>query len=342
MARYFILVIATLAFLAPVSPAEASNRTDLFSEEAPLKVELVFNYKKFIRHKYKDEYMPAAIHIELEEGEVVSDTIRMKARGNFRRRFCTFPPIKLNFKKTDFTTPSLQSLETIKLVTNCKFQDVFQQYLYQEYLAYRLYNELTPESFRVRLVEITYTDSEGKKEPFTRIGFLIEDVDDVAKRNQAQKIKSERAVFSDIDPIVMNRVSLFEYMIGNSDWALGNMHNVKIVQSQDIANPRRILLPYDFDYCGMVNTHYALPHESLPIEKVTERIYLGPCVDPGTLDITFGQFIEKKERFMAIIQEFPLLDDRRKRLMTGYLEDFFEDMVKKGHTRRMLNVACNR
>lgn len=344
MKTIFSILLSILVLSAPAKQAQAHNNlTDLFSDETPLKVELVFNYKKFIRHKYKNEYMPAVVHIELDEGMIVSDSIRMKARGEFRRRYCTFPPIKLNFKKSKFTTPSLKSLRTIKLVTNCKFQDVYQQYLYQEYLAYRLYNAITPESFRVRMVEITYVDSEGKKEPITQIGFLIEDVDDVAARNQAVELDTERASFSDVDPIAMNRVALFEYMIGNSDWAVGNMHNVKLIQTQeDFANIRRIVVPYDFDYSGMVNTHYALPHETLPIEEVTDRIYLGPCVDPAEIEATYQTFKAKQTELLSIIEEFPYLSERRKKMMNRYISSFFDNFERKGHAKGMLNLACNR
>ncbi len=51
-----------------------------------------------------------------------------------------------------------------------------------EYSAYRLYNLMTPLSFRARLANIDYLDDNGR--PYvSRVGFFIEDFSDVAKRN---------------------------------------------------------------------------------------------------------------------------------------------------------------
>ena len=51
-----------------------------------------------------------------------------------------------------------------------------------EYSAYRLYNLMTPLSFRARLANVDYVDDSGR--PYiSRVGFFLEDFSDVAKRN---------------------------------------------------------------------------------------------------------------------------------------------------------------
>ena len=50
-------------------------------------------------------------------------------------------------------------------------------------LAYRIYNQITDYSFRIRPLDIDYHDSKRGKTDEDRFGFLIEDLDDVAERN---------------------------------------------------------------------------------------------------------------------------------------------------------------
>lgn len=241
--RLLIISLLSSLFVIQASPTEKPSSTaanpldnqaflneyDLFESEEPLKVELKFDYRRFIKEKYKDKYQEADLTVFFSEDHVVEGKIRMRARGEFRRRYCSFPPIKLNFKKSNFDVPALKELETLKLVNNCKNQADFQQYIFKERLAYKMYNQITPISFKVRLLEITYIDSRGKKKPFTRYGFVIEDVDDVAERNECIKLSVEKTGDRYVDRDQMTLIYIFEYMIGNTDYALGNMHNVKLV-----------------------------------------------------------------------------------------------------------------
>ena len=61
----------------------------------------------------------------------------------------------------------------LKLVTHCRASEGFQQYVLMEYATYRLYNQLTPMSFRARLAKIDYVAADGR--PITsRVGFFLE------------------------------------------------------------------------------------------------------------------------------------------------------------------------
>ena len=39
---------------------------------------------------------------------------------------------------------------------------------------------------------------------------------------------------------------------------------------------RVVAVPYDFDYAGLVNTTYAIPGFTVPIDDVSQRYFLGP------------------------------------------------------------------
>ena len=55
-----------------------------------------------------------------------------------------------------------------------------------------MYNRLTPASFRARLAMIDYVDDSGKP-IISRYGFFIEDIDDVASRNDMKEPKTRTA-----------------------------------------------------------------------------------------------------------------------------------------------------
>lgn len=316
------------------------TRANLFDNDEPLKVHLELNFKKFIKEKHKDEYIPANLTVFMPDSSAVSGEIRVKARGEFRRRYCQLPPLKLNFKKSKFTAPELSELTTLKLVTTCKYSKSYQQYLFKEYLAYKIFNLLTPMSFRARLIDITYIDSRGKKKTFQQYGFIIEDVDDVAKRNNSIEIEPNTFYPNQTERKRYLLVSIFQYMIGNTDWYVGNMHNIKLLKSKNIAELSPYVIPYDFDYSGVVNAIYAVPNEQLGIEKVTDRLYRGPCFTLEEIEYLLKDFNEKKEEIISLYENSPYLEKYSKREATAFLESFFEIINNPRRIKNEILSTC--
>jgi hypothetical protein len=328
MIRAFIFWVLTIGFWLPFQAQDTLRSSlaeyDLFAEEEPLEVSLEFDYKNFIRRKYKDEYQPALITVHLNDSLQVSDTIRIKARGEFRKRYCNFPPIRLNFKKADFEVPALSQLEKVKLVTHCKASVTFEQYLIKEYLTYKSYNLLTDKSFRVRLVHMTYVDSKGKKKPIDKMGFVIEEVEKVAARNKCIEFEAEN-----VHPELTNReqmtlIALFQYMIGNTDWHVPSLHNVRLIKNLDFTSDQVYAVPYDFDYCGLVDAVYAIPGPQLAIESVRDRFYMGFERGPEELQKTIALFLEQEEAIYALFENSPYLGEREKASSVKYLKEYFD------------------
>ena len=136
---------------------------DLFGSDEPLEIVLESDFKNLNKQKYKDEYQEALLQYQLNEDIVVKRKVRIKARGEFRKRFCYFPPIRLNLKKTTFFIDDLKELEKLKMVTECKRGSLYETYLLKEYLAYKIYNLFSEMSFKVRLLKIKYIDTGRKK-----------------------------------------------------------------------------------------------------------------------------------------------------------------------------------
>ncbi len=249
--------------------------------------------------------------------------IKIKLRGAFRRVRCTdFPPMKLNFKKSTLEAEGLLPFDDFKLVTQCIADDpMAKSQLMKEYLAYKLYNELSDYSFRVQLLRITYMDvSTGKKEK--QWAFLIEDTAELRHRMQAEKGEALFNLPADSFHINQARmVAVFQYMIGNSDWSFGTAKNLKYLKKKDKIIP----VPYDFDFSGLVEASYANPNTNLGLTSLTERVYLGFSEDLDLLHGTVYYLIGHRAKFESIIMDFRHLSYDDKLKMIDYLNEFFEE-----------------
>ena len=205
----------------------------------------------------------------------------------------------------------------MKLVTKCQRDD----YVFQEYMLYEVYNLISDLSFKARLVQVTYIDSLGKRKPETDYGFFIEDESDVAKRNAAKIHPSKNISMALSDTLQMATVAIFEYMIGNNDWSVSALHNIK----QYIKTGRLFLpVPYDFDHAGIVEANYALPPPQLEISSVRERLYRGLNYSPAIFKQVFDKYNSVKPQIYALYQGNPLLSASYIKRTIRYLDDFYE------------------
>ena len=302
------------------------NSTDigLFCKDEPFVCDLSFDIRKFSREKYKDQYQEAKLTYYLNDSVDLEKTIRLKARGIFRKRHCYLPPIKLNLKKAEIQSGELKGIKKLKLVTCCQYSGAYEQYVLKEYLAYKLYSLLTDYSFRVRLMQIRYVDIGRKKSKgFIRYGFAIENVDVLAERNNAIEIEINTLNQSYIDKASMNRVALFQFMIGNTDWSVPGLHNLKLIKLKDHLILTPFVVPYDFDYSGFVNTSYSIPDERLMIDSVRERLFRGICCTCEEYETTIQEFLDKKDRIYQTILEFEYFEDRTRNEVLVYIDEFF-------------------
>jgi hypothetical protein len=122
-------------------------------------------------------------------------------------------------------------------------------------------------------------------------------------------------------------------MIGNSDWALPVYHNVKLMRSKADSLSKPFVVPYDLDYCGLVNARYAIPPESLPIQSVLERFYFGFPRTMEELQSALQIFRLQRQAMDSLIQNFEPLSTQNKKEMSKYLDEFFEITEKERDIR---------
>src|SRR4029079_8149799 len=178
---------------------------------------------------------------------------------------------------------------------SCNIGNTNEEFLLKEYLIYKIYNLLSVMSYRVRLLHVTYVDSKQKIKTYSQYGFLIEDTKDMADRNNCKEIQNKHFSTEQTDRHPMTFGSIFQYMIGNTDWAVGNYHNIKLIVPKTDTLARPYPVPYDFDFSGFVNAPYAVPDEKAGIRNVTERFYMGFPRTMDELTLILDVFKVKKE-----------------------------------------------
>src|SRR5690606_6494200 len=87
-----------------------------------------------------------------EGGDDARYDIQLSPRGLSRRTrgICSFPPLRLDFDQNAMRGTPWRGQNRLKLVTACRNGANYQQLIVLEMLAYRIFNEITPMSFRVR------------------------------------------------------------------------------------------------------------------------------------------------------------------------------------------------
>jgi hypothetical protein len=267
---------------------------------------------------------PAVLSYGGDDGKPASVPVRLRARGHFRRqaRNCDFPPLWLDVKSSDAKQTALSGLSKLKITTSCRPKSAeYEQYILQEYIAYRAYAALTDASFRTRLLHITYRDTAGKVAPMTTWGFFIEDVDNLAAHLQRKVLPAKGARFEDVEPEPLSLLSMFEYFIGNTDWSVSGLHNIALLQD---SSAKVIPVAFDFDWTGAVDARYAFPDKSLPIHSVSERLYRGNCLTAEQFKIVADRFRSKRAAIDAVFAQVPQLAPDRAKRMKGFFDDFWK------------------
>jgi hypothetical protein len=318
-------LIGTTALLAV--PAYAQT-TPLFASDAPIRVTIQGPVGAIARGS-EDSTKPREATLTLA-GAPEAYPIRLSARGITRRLkdTCSFPPLRVEFAQRPPASSLFAGQGRLKLVTHCRQPEGFQQHLLLEYSGYRVFNLLSPASYRARLATVDYAEPNGKVAA-TRWGFFLEDIGDTARRiGMTEARVGDRVSATQLEPRQAARMALFEYMIGNLDWSMragpqgeGCCHNSRLVTG---AGGPLVPIPYDFDYSGLVDAPYAVPPEGFSIQRVTTRVYQGYCrFNPEALAAA-ADFRTQRPAIEAIYSQIPGLAERTRAKALGYLGTFFE------------------
>lgn len=306
---------------------QTENAKPLFRSHDILEIRIIGDISTIINDVGENAKEHPAILEYLENGDTIRLDAQIETRGNFRRKpeNCNFPPLRINLKKKQVSGTLFDGMDKLKLVTHCRSNsNMFEQYVVEEYLIYRTYNILTDTSFRARLLKITYEDN-SKSKLTESIGFFIEPDKALENRLNMVEVKQkyilpDRTRFNHV-----SKLSVFEYMIGNTDWAVTTLHNIKLF-SPDTLKPA-YAIPYDFDWSGLLNAVYAKPLPKFETESVTERVFKGYCRTKEQLQNSFAFFQEKKDEIYQLYEGCDLLKSSEKKRILKYFDEFYDVIV---------------
>jgi hypothetical protein len=312
----------------------------LFDSDDVLNIRLSGDIRSLVKDRSNDmEYHDITLSYKGNDSAMVSIPIRSKTRGHYRRTQgnCAYPPLWLNFAKKNTPENSLfYGQDKIKLTTPCRSD----KYVVREYLVYRLFNLVTPKSFKARLVKVVYDDTEKKKESDPLYGFLLEYDDQMAERNHATIIdgKLVKPEQTKIDDFL--KMAVFEFLIGNTDWSVQYYQNVKLIAPDSISIPSTV--PYDFDHAGIVGAPYARPAEELLLSSTRQRRYRGYCINTmSSFDDTFALFNELKEDIYNVYTKCPLLEESYIKSTVKFLDEFYETINNEKSVKAEFGYPCD-
>mgnify|MGYP004313234985 FL=1 len=320
---FFLLALLMVSTIS----AQINQKSDqLFENQDPLKIKLSYS-NKVIRLETDDTTYVKTNMSYWNNNKWNDLEVSLRARGNFRRSKCYFPPIKMKIKKSKAEGSLFEGNKNLKLVVPCLLQDEKNDNIVQEFIAYKLYEKISPYHFKTRMVEIEFSEVKKNKIIVHNLkGFLIEDDKRVADRFEGKSF--ERYIHPKaMDDMTSIQNSMFQFMIGNTDFSVAYQHNGKLLY----ANKKIYPLPYDFDLCGLVDASYAIVNSRLGIKSVKDRKYRGFKRDESIVYEVRDQLLEKKSDFFQILdaQESNFELSTEFQSSKEFLTSFFEILEDK-------------
>jgi hypothetical protein len=342
----FLLALFTIS--TAMAEEEASPKPPkLFENDSAMQVTLSGPWRIIMRNKGSEERYPGTLTYLTESGEQRTIAVEYQTRGLTRRdKICEFPPLKIYFDKKTNKGTEFRGQSSLKLVSYCQTDKRFQQYNLLEYLAYRIYNLITPYSFRVRALDATYQDEKSRGWSVNRFSFLIEDVDDLADRLDLEEVSINELGPRELDPEQTANFALFQYLIGNLDWSAtagpgGDecCHNGKLIGKN--ADDRPVfVIPYDFDSAGLLDAHYAAPPPRLGIRSLRQRVYRGFCAHNDRVPAALRRVGDQRGAILGLFENLPGLTGRSKGQATRFIESFYSDLDSNEKIREEITDKC--
>jgi hypothetical protein len=299
----------------------------LFRTSTALPIQMSYSNKDLKKLTNDSTYLNLVVtYSDIEENDTLKTLpVRVRARGNFRRKNCYFTPIKIRVKKDDAKGTLFKGNKELKLVVPCLKENSANDNIVKELLAYKLFEIISPYHFKTRQLDLTLKEQKGKKVIEHKLkAFFIEDIDELEDRFGGKEQKR------DIHPLQQDSLSsvrnaFFQFMIGNTDFSTGYQHNQKILFVDGFSIP----IPYDFDMSGLCDVSYAvvsqIEGEVLHVEKITDRLYRGFKRSDETMQLIREEFLNNQSEMMSLLEDYKTYFENPKEFQTckNYLLSFF-------------------
>ncbi len=336
---YRIVVLAIAAV-----PANLQSAT-LFESDDTLTVTIEAPMRQLLRQRRSDREYDAVLSYTDASGVGRRLNFRLATRGRSRLEGCDFPPLRMIFESEDSRATIFENQYRLKMVTQCKRGNRGRDWVLQEFGIYRAYNAITDYSYRVRRLEVTFRDTDSTRWQRVQHAFLIEPTGEAARRLQRESIRPPKVRPEQFSVVETTRNILFQYLIGNTDFAVkrgpsgeGCCHNGRV-----LAAPGRhddwVVMPFDFDQAGVINTDYALPDPKLPIKRVSVQLYRGFCWQNTMLPQSIALFNEHRSDITNALLP-PGLGKSRNTRALRFIDRFYDIVSDPRELRRKILDKC--
>jgi hypothetical protein len=329
------------ALLAQPQGASPENIFALLQAYKPLHVTIETDIKRLKNGKADEAWQPGVFKARQGDSTVLRLDIQLAARGQMRKNNCDFPPAKIRFYDEKSVGDSLASINELKIVTACDKSSLDEEWVQRECVLYELYNLVTEQSFRVKAANVRFEDP-ARKNAFENFSFFIESEKALSARLGGLPLKPKIGSIRNLDSLAYDRMAMFQFMIGNTDWSIRGRHNIKLIYLFGRApnSPAVVPVAYDFDYAGAVSASYAVPSDKVPIKTVQERYYLGACRYSAHYQRVFDFYLSKKQALLDHCEQSPHLSKASKKQMVGYLKEFFDILSSPSRAQREIAQSC--
>jgi len=325
----FLVFFIVLAHELHAQDGNNSEATSLFSDQDLLYLKLNYSNKGVKENSNDSTYIKTELSYKARDGSWKNIKSKIKRRGKNRLKNCYFTPIKLKVKKTVAAGTVFDGNNKLKLVLPCIQEKDLNDNILKEFMAYKLYELISPYHFKTRLAAIEYREiREGNVKLHLLMGILIEDIDKVADRYRG------RVIDRDVHPLEQDgtcsiRNDFFQFMIGNTDYSIAHQHNQKLLYIDKKILP----IPYDFDMSGLVNASYAIVPAAngskLNIDNVSQRLFRGYKRDERIYQTIRKEFLDNQIALFEIIDGLKsnFSEAREFTKARKYISDFFEILI---------------
>jgi hypothetical protein len=315
----------------PLQRDTSAVKSGLFDSDDCLELRIVMDFDSLLIDKGDNpSYHSAMLSYKNADSTWISLDAQIRVRGHFRKQAdnCDFPPLKLRFDKESRTNTIFENTRELKMVTHCQSDTpVYDQYVVQEYLIYKLYEVLSDINYKTRLLKVTYVDRNNPGLTFKKFSFFVEDPDAIGERLNGHMISVQTVIPENVDRDRYVIISFFQYMIINTDWSLPIMHNVDLI-SLDYFKPP-VPVPFDFDWSGLINIPYKVPTAAGMQKRIPERVYKGPCLSNKEVKRFKKIFQDKELELFNVYYDCPYLNDEIKIETLNKLQLFYRILENK-------------
>lgn len=333
-----LFVLASFLLITGIASAQGNGLRmptifDRLTQEEGAKLTLEMDYTTLLENRKTNQYFPAT----LTDASGKTYQVEVKPRGKYRRKVCEEPPLKVKFSKKGLRAEGLDTLNEVKIVMPCYDNPQGDELIIREYVAYRMFEHLTAASVKARLVRLTLKDThvESKRNMYC---LLIEDEEETVARLGGTLVEQYGIP---PDSLIINQAALvcmFQYMIGNTDWDVSMMRNIRLIRSAETG--KVLVVPYDFDFSGLVSAPYSSPSSDTGLRTVRDRFLMANGIPSESLKRATQMLRSARKDFLGLCKNKNLSRESSDD-MIRYLELFFNQIESKDSVPTVLKMPAD-